>query len=192
MVAHYHGQIWNAAEFARSLGTAEATARRYLDVLSGSYMVRQLPPWHANIKKRQVKSPKVFIRDSGILHALLSLQTHKALLSHPKVGASWEGFIIEEIASRARSRDLYFWATHAGAELDLLLFQQGKAIGFEIKYTDAPKTNKSMRSAIKDLQLQHLFIVYPGEQSYPLDERISALSIGDLPQRHFVKGETSV
>lgn len=185
MVAHYHGQTLNAAEFARSLGTAEATARRYLDILSGAYMIRQLQPWHANIKKRQVKSPQVFIRDSGVLHALLSLQTHEALLSHPKAGASWEGFVIEEIAVRTRSRDLYFWATHAGAELDLLLFQQGKAIGLEIKHTDAPRTTKSMRIAIEDLQLKHLFVVYPGKESFPLDDKISALSITDFPLERF-------
>ena len=180
MLAHYHGQVWNGTEFARSLGTSQVTARKYLDILSGAYVVRQLQPWHANIKKRQVKSPKIYIRDSGILHALLFLETGRQLQSHPKVGASWEGFVIEEIILSCQSRNVYFWSTHSGAELDLLLFKGGRAAGFEIKYTDAPKTTKSMRIAIKDLQLKHLYIVYPGNKTYPLDESITALSINDL------------
>lgn len=181
MVAHYHGRVWNAAAFARSLGAAEATARNYLDILSGAYMVRQLQPWYANVKKRQVKSPKVYIRDSGVLHALLSLETSDDVTSHPVLAPSWEGFVIEEIAAITRTRDLYFWATHAGAELDLLMFKKGKAFGFEIKYTDAPRTAKSMRIAIADLGLEHLYIVYPGTQTFLLDDKISALSIYDLP-----------
>ncbi|MCK5544751.1 MAG: ATP-binding protein [Desulfobulbaceae bacterium] len=180
MLAHYHGQVWNGAEFARSLGTSEVTARKYFDILSGAYVVRQLQPWHANIKKRQVKSPKIYIRDSGILHALLFLETGRQLQSHPKVGASWEGFVIEEIVLSCQSRNVYFWSTHAGAELDLLFFKGGRATGFEIKYTDAPKTTKSMRIAINDLQLKHLYVVYPGNKTYPLDELITALSINDL------------
>jgi uncharacterized protein len=180
MLAHYHGQVWNAAEISRSLGASESTVRRYLDILSGTYLVRQLQPWHTNIKKRQVKSPKVFIRDSGLLHALLSVEAFSQLLSHPKLGASWEGWMIEEIITAAKTRDVYFWATHSGAELDLLLFKEGKPIGFEIKYTDAPKTSKSMRSALNDLQLDQLFIVYPGTQSYPIDDRISALAANDV------------
>jgi predicted AAA+ superfamily ATPase len=180
MIAHYHGQIWNAAEFARSLGTAEKTARRYLDLLSGAYVVRQLQPWHANLKKRQVKSPKIYIRDSGLLHTLLSLENEEHLRSHPKLGASFEGFAIEEIIARAGSRDFYFWATHAGAELDLLLFKEGKAIGFEIKYMDAPRATKSMRVAIEDLQLEHLYVVYPGEKTYQLDEDITVLPLTDI------------
>ena len=182
MIAHYHGQLFNAAEFARSLGSAEATARRYLDLLCGAYVVRQVQPWHANIAKRQVKSPKVYLRDSGLLHALLSLQSMHQLTAHPKLGASWEGFVIEEIAAATRSRDLYFWATHAGAELDLLWLRGGRATGFEIKYTDAPRTSKSMRIALHDLELEHLYIVYPGEQTYPLDEQITALAMVDLHQ----------
>ncbi|MCK5404679.1 MAG: ATP-binding protein, partial [Desulfobulbaceae bacterium] len=137
MLAHYHGQVWNGAEFARSLGTSEVTARKYLDILSGAYVVRQLQPWHANIKKRQVKSPKIYIRDSGILHNLLFLETSKQIHSHPKLGASWEGFVLEEIFFGSRIRNIYFWATHAGAELDVLIFINGQAIGFEIKFTDA-------------------------------------------------------
>jgi predicted AAA+ superfamily ATPase len=180
MIAHYHGQVWNGAEFARSLGTSEVTARKYLDILSGAYVVRQLQPWHANTKKRQVKSPKIYIRDSGILHALLLLATEQQLQSHPKIGGSWEGFVIEEIIQSNQYRNVYFWATHAGAELDLLLFKGGESIGIEIKYTDAPRTTKSMRIAIKDLHLKHLYVVYPGSKTYPLDEMITALSIKDL------------
>lgn len=180
MVAHYHGQVWNAAEFARSLGNSEAAARNYLDILSGSYMVRQLPPWFENMKKRQVKSPKIYIRDSGILHTLLSLSSFDDILGHPKLGASWEGFVVEQIFALTESRDIYFWATHAGAELDLLLFRHGKRYGFEIKYSDAPKTSKSMRSAVSDLDLEHLYIICPGQVSYPLDDKISVLAIRDL------------
>lgn len=180
MLAHYHGQIWNGAEFARSLGTSEATARKYLDILSGAYVVRQLQPWHANIKKRQVKSPKIYIRDSGILHNLLFLETSKHIHSHPKLGASWEGFVLEEIFFGSGIRNMYFWSTHAGAELDLLVYIKGRPIGFEIKFTDAPRTTKSMRIATNDLQLSHLYIVYPGAKTFPLDKSITALSINEL------------
>lgn len=180
MVAHYHGQVWNAAEFARSLGTAEATARRYLDIMSGAYMVKQLHPWYENLKKRQVKSPKIYIRDSGILHALLGLPDEHALGGHPKLGASWEGFIIEQIITRLNTRDAYFWATHTGAELDLLIMRRGKRFGLEIKYTDAPRTSKSMRSSLKDLRLDMLYVVYPGTDTYPLDDCITALAVNEL------------
>lgn len=180
MVAHYHGQVWNAAEFARSLGNSEAAARNYLDIMSGSYMVRQLPPWFENMKKRQVKSPKIYVRDSGILHTLLSLSSFDDISGHPKLGASWEGFVVEQIFALTDSRDIYFWATHAGTELDLLLFRHGKRYGFEIKYSDAPKTSKSMRSAVSDIGLEHLYIVCPGPDSYPLDDKISVLAISDL------------
>ena len=180
MLAHYHGQTWNAAELARALGTSEPTARRYVDLLSGAYVVRQLQPWHANVAKRQVKAPKVYVRDTGLLHALLGLETHSDRVGHPKVGASWEGFVVEEIIAATRSRDIYYWATHGGAELDLLLFRHGRATGFEMKHTDAPRTTKSMRVALADLALDHLHVVYPGERTYPLDERITATSILDL------------
>jgi len=138
MVAHYHGQVWNAAEFSRSLGTSENTARRYLDIMSGAFMVRVLPPWFENLRKRQVKSPKVFLRDSGVLHALLQLPTLADVRGHPKPGASWEGFALEQVLATIRSRDVYFWATHGGAELDLLWLAGGKRYGFEFKYADAP------------------------------------------------------
>lgn len=180
MIAHYHGQVWNAAVFARSLGVSGATARRYLDILSGAFMVRQIQPWHANIKKRQVKSPRIYLRDSGLLHALLSLETLPDVLSHPKVGASWEGFVIEEILASVQSRNFYFWSTYSGAELDGLLFRRGRAVGFEIKRTDAPTRTKSMVSAIEDLDLEHLYVVYPGKQTYRVDDRITALSLQDL------------
>ena len=180
MLAHYHGQVWNASEFARSLGSSQKTAQRYLDILSGSYMVRQIQPWHQNLKKRQVKAPKVYIRDSGLLHTLLTLTSEKDVQSHPKLGASWEGFVIEQIASLRKSAELYFWATHSGAELDLLLFEHGKRTGFEVKYSDAPKITRSMRIALEDLQLDILYIVTPGRTSYRLEEKIEVLSILDI------------
>ncbi|MCB0201861.1 MAG: ATP-binding protein [Anaerolineae bacterium] len=181
MIAHYHGQVWNAAEFARSLGSSEVTARRYLDILSGAYMVRVLPPWFENIGKRQVKSPKIYVRDSGILHGLLQLSTLPELQSHPKLGASWEGFVVEQIIGVLATRDAYFWATHAGAELDLLVRAGGKHYGFEMKYADAPNVRRSMRIAVKDLALEHLWVVYPGRYAYALDDRISTLPVASIP-----------
>ncbi len=180
MVAHYHGQIWNAAEFARSLGRDEKTARNYLDILSGALVVRKLQPWHVNIKKRQIKSPKVYIKDSGILHSLLSIRTRRNLLSHIKAGSSWEGFALEQILSLTGDRDAYFWSTHGGAELDLLLNPEGARLGFEFKFTDNVRTTKSMRIAIEDLELKHLYIIHPGVRSYQIDANISALSISNL------------
>jgi len=180
MIAHYHGQIWNAATFARSMGTSENTARRYLYILAGAYMIRLLPPWFENIRKRQVKAPKVYIRDSGVLHALLQLQTLADLQGHPKLGSSWEGFAIEQIICTLETRDTYFWATHAGAELDLLVMAQGKRFGFELKYADAPARKRSMLIALEDLHLDHLWVVYPGDQAYELDDRISVIPIADI------------
>ncbi|MCP4046985.1 MAG: ATP-binding protein [Gammaproteobacteria bacterium] len=181
MIAHYHGQVWNAAEFARSMGTSEGTARNYLDILQGAYMVRVLTPWYENLKKRQVKSPKIYIRDSGLLHALLELTSSRALSGHPKMGSSFEGFVIEQILTRLDTRSASFWATHAGAELDLLLNVSGKRYGMEIKYSDAPGTTRSMRVALKDLGLDHLWVVYPGSEAYKLDNRISVLPVSNLP-----------
>ena len=177
MIAHFHGQVWNAAELARSLGSAEATARRYLDILTSVFLVRQLPPWFENIGKRQVKSPKVYIRDSGLLHALLGLDSKATLESHPKLGASWEGFALEQVLQLTGERDAFFWATHAGAELDLLLLVRGKRYGVELKYGDAPKITRSMRVATADLGLEHLFVVHPGPDSFPMDAGIDAVSI---------------
>jgi predicted AAA+ superfamily ATPase len=172
MIAHYHGQIWNAAQFARSLGTSENTARRYLDILSAAYMIRVLPPWFENMRKRQVKAPKIYIRDSGILHALLQLTTIGELQGHPKGGASWEGFVLEQLIRAFDTRDAYFWGTHAGAELDLMVMIGGKRYGFEIKYADAPGKSRSMHTAIEDLNLERLWVVYPGRQEYMLDDKI--------------------
>jgi hypothetical protein len=182
MVAHYHGQIWNAAQFARSLGTSEVTARRYLDILAGAYMVRILPPWFENLGKRQVKAPKIYVRDSGVLHALLQLGTLAELQSHPKLGAAWEGFAVEQIVGWLDTRDAYYWATHGGAELDLLVRIAGKNYGFEFKYADAPGTSRSMHIALDDLALEHLWVVYPGRQEYALDSRISVLPVDSLPR----------
>lgn len=181
MVAHYHGQLWNAAEFARSLGASEVTARRYLDILAGAYMVRLLPPWFENISKRQVKSPKIYIRDSGILHGLLQLGELSELQSHPKLGTSWEGFAVEQVIGLLNTRDAYFWATHGGAEIDLMVRVRGKHYGFEIKYADAPGSTRSMQIALNDLALEHLWVVYPGQHEYVLHDRITALPLQALP-----------
>ncbi|MDB4795492.1 ATP-binding protein [Verrucomicrobia bacterium] len=180
MVAHYHGQIVKLSELARSIGSTEPTARRYLDILSGTYVVRQLPPWFENLKKRQVKSPKVYIRDSGICHALLGIQNRKDLQANPKLGASWEGFCIEQILDLTGDRNAYFWATHSGAELDLLLFHQGKRLGFEFKYSETPQVTKSMRIAQEDLKLDHLYVVHPGKHSFPLDTNLEATTLPDM------------
>lgn len=182
MVAHYHGQVWNAAEFARSIGTAENTARRYLDILAGAYMVRVLPPWFENLKKRQVKAPKLYIRDSGLLHSLLQIPNLTTLQGHPKIGASWEGFALEHVIHVFQARDAYFWATHAGAELDLMTTIAGKRYGFEFKYADAPGRSRSMHIAISDLGLTHLWVIYPGEQEYELDEKITVIPVEKVSQ----------
>ena len=178
MVAHYHGQVWNAAELARGLGTKEDTARRYLDILSGAFLVRQLPPWFENVGKRLVKAPKVYVSDSGILHALLGLKDKMQILSHPKLGFSWEGFVLEQIIRLAGAeRDAYFYKTHGGAELDLLLIRNGKRFGFEVKYEDAPRLSKSMHIVAADLKIEKLWVVYPGETAFPLAERVEALPL---------------
>lgn len=177
MLAHYHGNVWNAAELARSLGVSEPTVRRYLDLLSGLFMVRQLQPWHENIKKRQVKAPKVYLRDSGLLHQLLGIQAEKELLAHPKCGASWEGYAIEEALKAVRPDEAYFWATHQGAELDLLLIKDGRRLGVEVKRTDAPTLTPSMRIALEDLRLEQLVVLYPGPTRYTLSERATVLPL---------------
>jgi len=185
MIAHYHGQTWNAAEFARALGSSEGTGRRYLDILAGAYMVRILPPWFENLSKRQVKAPKIYIRDSGLLHALLELRSLSDLDAHPKLGASWEGFALEQVLALLGTRNAYFWATHAGAELDLLVTVGGRRFGFEFKVGDAPGASRSMRVALADLKLTHLWVIYPGRDTYELDERLSVLplrAIADLPK----------
>jgi predicted AAA+ superfamily ATPase len=179
MVAHYHGQLWNAAEFARAMGTSEPTARRYLDILTGSYVVRQLQPWHTNTGKRQIRAPKVYIRDAGLLHTLLGLPGRRDLYSHPKFGASWEGFAIEQIVAAVPSAQPYFWGTHGGAELDLLLVSGNRKIGVEFKATDAPGVTKSMRAALADLNPDRLLIVHLGQESWRLDEKIEAVTLPD-------------
>lgn len=182
MLAHYHGQIWNAAEFARSFGVGHMTARRYLDALSSVFVLRQLLPWHENLRKRQVKSPKVFVTDSGLLHALLGLRTRQELLAHPKAGASWEGFVLSQVIRRlgVRLRECYHWATYSGAELDLLVVRGSRRLGFEAKLTEAPSITRSMRVAIEDLRLSQLYVVHAGEDCYPLAENVQALSANRL------------
>ena len=180
MLAHYHGQIWNSAEPARSLGVSEPTVRRYLDLLEGLFLVRRLQPWHTNIKKRQVKSPKYYYRDSGLLHYLLGVSTQVELESHPKLGLSWEGYVVEQIIDTVNFDQVYFWATHSGAELDLLIIKNGLRFGIECKRVDAPRVTASMRSALHDLELEHLSVVYPGSLSYPLADRITAIPINVL------------
>jgi len=180
MVAHYHGQIWNASEIGRSLGEAHTTVKRHLDILCDALVMRQLPPWFENISKRQVKSPKVYLRDSGLLHELLGIASFAALESHPKLGASWEGFALEQALRFTGDREAYFWNTQGGAELDLLVFVNGKRFGFEFKYADAPTVTKSLNVARADLKLKRAFIVHPGQKSYALNEWVEALAIGDL------------
>jgi uncharacterized protein len=180
MVAHYHGQVWQHAEPARSLGVSEPTIRRYLDLLTDVFMVRQLHPWHANLMKRQVKSPKVYVRDTGLLHHLLGVRTPADLLRHPKAGASWEGFVIETLLAALAPDEAYFWATHQGAELDLLLFQRGRRVGIEIKRADAPVLTRSMQVALSDLELDHLAVIYPGAVRYRLAPRVVAVPAATL------------
>jgi len=180
MLAHYHGQTWNASELAKSFDVSQAMIRKKLDILTGAFAIRQLPAWYENMGKRTVKSPKIYLRDCGLLHALLDVSTSEQLESHPKLGSSWEGFCIEQILSVTGSSNAYFWGTHAGAELDLLLLRNGKRIGVEIKYSDGPSTTRSMRSAMEDLKLDHLYVAYPGKEDYPLDKKISVMSLPSI------------
>ncbi len=180
LLAHYHGQIWNAAEAARALEVSQNTVHRYMDLLQDLFMVRQLQPWFANIRKRQVKSPKVYIRDTGLLHYLLGIRTEQELLLHPRSGASWEGYVIEEVIKATSPDEAFFWGTHAGAELDLLLLKNGKRIGIECKRMDAPRLTPSMHIALEDLQLDRLFVIYPGLHPYSLGEKIQAIPLESL------------
>ncbi len=182
MLAHYHGQTWNAAEPARALGTSEKTVRRYLDLLSDALMVRQLQPWHANLAKRQVRSPKVYVRDSGLLHQLLGIDTEKALLSHPKLGASWEGFVIEQALASEPHDDAFFWSTHQGAEIDLLLRRGDRLLGIECKRGDAPRMTPSLRIATTDLGLERVAVVYPGTRRYPLSDVVEVVPSAALAE----------
>ena len=180
MVAHYHGQIWNAAEPARALGVNPSTMRRYLDLLTDALVLRQIQPWYANLRKRQVKSPKVYVRDSGLLHQLLGLETEKAVLSHPKLGASWEGFVIEQVLATEPHDEAWFWATHQGAGIDLLLRRGDRLLGVECKRADAPRLTPSIRIALEDLGLDRVAIVYPGARRYSLSEAVAAVPLATL------------
>lgn len=173
MLAHYHGQTWNATEFGRSMGLSDKTVRSYLDILTGTFMVRQLQPWYENLGKRQVKAPKVYFRDSGMLHSLLSVADRHTLLAHPRVGASWEGFAIEQVLQAVVPAEAFFWSTHGGAEVDLLFLRNGRRYAVEVKFNEAPTVTKSMRTALTDLQLEHLWVVYPGQHAYPVHEQIT-------------------
>lgn len=180
MLAHYHGQTWNAAEPARALGVSQQTSRRYLDLLTDALMIRQLQPWHANLRKRQVKSPKIYVRDSGLLHQLLGIDSEKALLTHPKVGASWEGFAIEQALLAEPHDEAYFWATHQGAEIDLILRRGSRLYGIECKRADAPRITRSIRIALEDLELERVAILYPGAKRYPLGDRVEVVPLEEL------------
>jgi predicted AAA+ superfamily ATPase len=183
MAAHYHGQIWNGSEIGRSLGEAHTTVKRHLDILCAALVMRQLPPWFENLGKRQVKSPKVYLRDSGLLHSLLGIESFRALEAHPKLGASWEGFALEEVLRVTGDREAYFWNTQGGAELDLLVFLRGRRFGFEFKYADAPSVTRSMQIAQADLALRRVFVVHPGKSTFPLNNWAEAVGIGDLRPR---------
>jgi hypothetical protein len=187
MLAHYHGQIFNASEIGKSLSVSDHTAQRYLDLLSGTFMVRQLRPWYYNTKKRIIKRPKIYFRDSGILHALFTLEGKKDILLHPKLGASWEGFALEEAIKTARLKEdeAFFWGVHAAAEIDMVFQKKGELYGVEVKYTQAPNLTQSMRSALKELSLKHLWIIYPGKESYPLDRNVTVISLADLDRLKF-------
>ena len=186
MLAHYHGQTWNASELARSMGLTDKTVRSYLDILTGTFMVRQLQPWYANVGKRQVKAPKVYIRDSGVLHTLLNLPDHHSLLGHPRLGASWEGFALEQTLRILAPTEAYFWATHSGAELDLFFVHRGRRLGIDFKFNEAPKVSKSAYSAMEALDLDHLWLIYPGAHEYPVDKRVTVYPLkylGKLPEQ---------
>ncbi len=185
MLAHYHGQIWNASELGRAMGFSDKTMRGYLDILSGTFMIRQLMPWHENLSKRQVKAPKIYFRDSGILHQLLSLKDFQALNGHPRVGASWEGFALEQTLNIIETRQIYFWATYSGAELDLFFLHNGRRYGVEFKYSEAPVATKSIHSALETLKLEHVWIVYPGNTQYPVHEKITVIPLKDISDLKF-------
>ena len=182
MLAHWHGQTWNASELGRAMSLSDKTVRGYLDMLTGTYMVRPLQPWFENVAKRQVKAPKVYLRDPGLLHSLLDVPSDDALLSHPRVGASWEGFVIEQVLRSLRPSSAWFWGAHGGGELDLLVFDNGRRLGFEVKFSEAPMVTKSMRSVLRLLSLDHLFVICPTRDAYPVDTRISVLPVSDVPE----------
>ena len=180
MTAHYHAQIWNGSEIAGSLGVAHTTVARYLDLLCGAFVLRRIPPWHVNLGKRLVKSPKVYVRDSGLLHYFLGIHDRHDLLGHPKLGASWEGLVLEELLRVASERDIHFYSTYSGAELDFVVRSGGGLIGFEAKRSEAPTLTKSMRVVLDDLRLKHLFVVYPGPARFPLHKNVTAIPMAAL------------
>ena len=182
MVAHYHGQTWNSAEPARALGVSESTTRRYLDLLTDAFMIRQLQPYHANLKKRQVKSPKIYVRDSGLLHQLLGIDSMKNLFSHPKVGASWEGAVVEQLFRIEPHDEAFFWATHQGAEIDLILRRGDTLYGVECKRADTPRLTPPIRIALDDLKLKHVFVDYPGIKRFPLASQVVAVPLPVLSE----------
>ncbi len=182
MLSHYHGQIWNGAEIALAMGVSPHTTRKYLDALEQTFMVRVLQPWHENLGKRTVKSPKIYLRDSGVFHALQGIQDYTQLVMHPKLGASWEGFAVEEVLRVFRPDQAWFYAVHAGSELDLFFLHRGQRIGVELKREDAPRITKSMRVTQTDLRLDRLFVVYPGTRRYALDEGIECVPLTMLRQ----------
>lgn len=183
MLAHYHGQVWNAAEPARALGVSEPTVHRHLDLLTDAFMIRQLQPYHANIRKRQIKAPRIYVRDSGLLHQLLGLDSMDALVNHPRLGASWEGFVIEQVLANEPHDDVYFWGTHQGAEIDLILRRGDRLCGVECKRADAPRMTPSIRNALQDLPLDRVAVVYPGDRRYPLADRVEAVPLHALAER---------
>jgi len=188
MLAHYHGQTWNAAEASRSFGVSDMTVRRYLDILEGVFMIRVLQPWYANLHKRQIRSPKIYFRDTGLLHTLLGIQSERELYTHPKIGASWEGYAIEETIKAVHPEEAYFWGTHNGAELDLLLSKDGDRIGVEFKRKDAPRMTPSMKIAMEDLRLDRLIVFYPGEKSYILADKIEVIPLNRLADKEHIEG----
>lgn len=181
MLAHYHGQIWNASDLGRSMGLSDKTVRGYLDLLTETFMLRQLQPWYENIGKRQVKAPKIYLRDSGLLHRLMELPDRAALLGHVKVGASFEGFVVEQVLSALRPQEAYFWNTHGGAEIDLFFIRNGRRHGVEIKFNEAPAVSASMRHVMHDLKLDRLWIIYPGSHPYSVDEAITVWPVEAIP-----------
>ena len=184
MLAHYHGQVWNGSELGRALGISHASVKRYVDLLTDALVVWQLKPWFQNIGKRQVKAPKVYIKDTGLLHSLFGIESFKGLETHPKIGASWEGLVISEILSHLKITpdDAYFWSTHSGAELDLMVFIDGRPYGFEIKRTTSPKVTPSMRHSLNDLSLNNLFVIHAGEHEFDLHKQIKAIPFNHLHQ----------
>lgn len=186
MAAHYHGQIWSHSEISRSLGVSVNTIRHYLDLLTETFMVRQIAPWFENLGKRLVKSPKFYVRDSGLLHALLGINDYEALIRHPKLGASWEGFALDQILqATGQNKNIFYWAVHEGAEIDLVLIIDGKKIGFEIKYTGSPVITSSMKKAVNALNLERLYVIYPGPQNYQLGDKIEVLPLTLLWDKKF-------